>query len=230
MCETVRGGIITLTSQTRFVDVTTNGAPGVSLLPMDQRIDAPDFGAFDHSVNLAFNTIGINQGASQQSTLTLTADGTAAMIDATGLLSTGASANGLNATSHFEVDFVLTQSEPYLLTYNGRQGDPRPTSPQTFVPGHFSGPSAPGLLVGDPITTNFLTTLTYTGTLQPGDYELLAEAQTIGGASFDVHLAIGTAAVPLPRACWMALSVVPLMWLGKRSWVRSFRESVAASF
>ena len=95
-----------------------------------------------------------------------------AAIDATGSLSGEISLNGLNATNHFQVDFTLTQPEPYLLTYNGEVGDPRPTSPKVFVPGFFLGPSAPGTLAGDPHITEFFTVLTYSGMLQPGSYEL----------------------------------------------------------
>ncbi|HSZ56330.1 MAG TPA: hypothetical protein VK797_11755 [Tepidisphaeraceae bacterium] len=202
-------GVVSLDSQTRFVDVTTSGVPQAGLPVADKRIDAPDFGPFNQSVSLNFPFI--TQTASQNSTLTLTPDGMGAAIDATGSLSGEISLNGLNATNHFQVDFTLTQPEPYLLTYNGEVGDPRPTSPKVFVPGFFLGPSAPGTLAGDPHITEFFTVLTYSGTLQPGSYELRTEIHAIGFGSFDTHLAIGAAAVPLPPALWQMLVWLPVL-------------------
>jgi hypothetical protein len=137
--------------------------------------------------------------------------------------------NGLSGSSVFDVTFTLSQSEPYTLTYNGHEGDPRPSSPHEFVPGSFSGPSAPGVLAGDPMTTNFQTFLTYQGTLTPGTYDLSEKAtaafEAAADASFTVNLAVGTSAVPLPAAFWEALSGIPAVILG--AWMLRGSASVA---
>jgi len=220
-----QGGVVAFTEQSRSVEVTTSGVPFLpdylNANPQTQQASAPDFGPFDKSVDLIFSSIGTGETASQQSTLTLTPDGLGARIDASGLLITPASSNGLNGSSKLDVTFTLSQPEPYLLTYNGRQGDPRSPTSDQFVSGFFGGPSAPGVLVGDPHTTNFLSVLTYSGTLQPGTYDLMTQSQTIGNASFDVHLAVGTAAVPVPAAFWQVLTALPIlssgMWLFARN-------------
>jgi hypothetical protein len=192
----------------------------------DQHQAAPDFGPFNQSVNLNFPP-GINQTVSQNSTLTLTSEG--ARFDAIGSLFSGIEFNGLNGTTHFQVDFNLTQPEPYVLTYNGQEGDPRPTSPKIFIPGSFFGSSAPGTLAGDPHTTNFFTVLTYNGTLQPGDYDLMAEIHTSGFGSFDVHLAIGAAAVPLPSAVWQISACLPVLLGGLSLFHRAPRTASRAA-
>lgn len=215
LLATTQAGVISLTSQMRFVDVNTNNVPGVVVSPAERRQDAPDFGPFHGSVSLSFLP-GVDQTATQNSTLTLTPDGMGALIDAHGALVKSISDNGLNGVSHFEVNFDLTSAEPYHLTYNGREGDPRFDNLQTFVPGMFFGPSSPGLLTVDPHTGNFFDTVTFAGILQPGSYQLHAELSTIGFASFDTTLAIGTAAVPLPRAFWAALTVLPLLFVALR--------------
>jgi hypothetical protein len=204
-------GVISLSSQNRFIDVTTSGVPGFGSPPTDQHASAPDFGDFNQSVHLDFP--GITQTVNQNTTLSVTPDGKGAVLGGTGSIFSEVNFNGLNGTTHFQVSFEVTQPVPYLLTYNGQVGDPRPTSPKSFVPGLFIGPSAPGSLAGDPHTTNFFTTLTYSGTLQPGPYELQAEINTIGFGSFDVNLAIGTAAVPLPAALWQTLVWIPILLL-----------------
>jgi hypothetical protein len=204
-------GVINLSSQNRFIDVTTSGVPGFGSPPTDQHASAPDFGDFNQSVHLDFP--GITQTVNQNTTLSVTPDGKGAVIGGTGAIFSEVGFNGLNGTTHFQVSFEVTQPVPYFLTYNGQVGDPRPTSPKSFVPGLFIGPSAPGSLAGDPLTTNFFTTLTYSGTLQPGSYELQAEINTIGFGSFDVNLALGTAAVPLPSALWETLAWLPSILL-----------------
>lgn len=209
-------GVINLTSQTRFVDVNTQNVPGVVVAPADHRQDAPDFGAFNGSVSLAYLP-GVEQGATQNSSMTLTPDGMGALFDAHGALVKSISDNGLNAISHFQVSFTLAAPEPYRLTYNGREGDPRFDNLQRFVPAQFSGPSAPGELTVDVHTGNFFDTVTDSGTLQPGSYQMLADLSTIGTASFDMTVAVGTAAVPLPSAIWAALTLLPILPLAARS-------------
>ena len=220
----VRGGVITFTSQSRSVDMNTNGTP---FLPMSQQASASDFSPFDKSVNLTFPGLGINQTASQQSTLALTPDSLGAKIDAIGSVFNGVSP-GVNGSSNFDVAFNLSMSEPYTLSYNGQQGDPRLVSNEQFVPGFFGGPSAPGELAGDPHTTDPLSVLTYAGILQPGSYDLSAKAvvtyQGYYDASFDVHLAIGTAAVPVPPALWQALIGLPVAIAG--AWLLIARSQV----
>lgn len=210
--STARAGVINLVSQTRFVDVTTQNVPGLNVPPADQRQDAPDFGAFDGSVALSFPP-GTSDTVTQHSTLTLTAGG--AVFDAHGQMVNSASQNSLNGTTHFQVSFDLTAPEPFVLTYNGRVGDPRFPGQNTFVAGTFTGAGAPGSLSGDPNLINPTSVLTFSGTLQPGAHELLAEVNAIGQGSFDLNLTIGaTAAVPLPPALWAALTMLPtLVWL-----------------
>lgn len=208
-------GGINLTSQTRFVDVNTQNVPGVVVTPADRRQDAPDSGPFHGSVSLSFLP-GVDQTASQDSTLVFTPDGTGALFEAHGALVKSISDNGLNGTSHFQVNFDVTAPVPYHLTYNGREGDPRYDNLQSFVPASFSGPGAPGRLTVDPRSGNFFDTITLSGTLQPGAHQLTADVSTIGFASFDLTLALGTSAVPLPRALWAAVCVLPLMWVAVR--------------
>ena len=198
MGATAHAGIVTVVSQTRFVDVNTTGVIGlVNSPPSDKRIDAPDFGPFNQSVNLtiappvAFD----NETVSQNSTITLNPAGDALAINAEGDLFSGVSANGLHGTDHFDVTFTLTQAEPYFLTYNARQGDPRVPTAEKFVAGSFTGPSAPGALTVDPHTGNFFDTVTFNGTLQPGTYTLSTDVNTIGTGSFDTTLTVGTTAV-----------------------------------
>jgi hypothetical protein len=210
-----QAGVISLTSQMRFVDVNTNNVPGVVVSPADHRQDAPDFGPFHGSVSLSY-PFGVDQTARQDSTLTVTPDGMGALLDAHGALVKSISDNGLNGTSHFQVNFDLTAAVPYHLIYNGREGDPRFDNLQVFVPGMFFGPSAPGPLTVDPHTGNFFDTVTFSGTLQPGSYQLRAELSTLGFASFDMTLAMGTSAVPLPPAFWAALTVLPLLFVAAR--------------
>jgi len=214
---------ISLTSQTRFVDVNTQNVPGVVVAPADRRQDAPNFGAFHGSVSLSFLP-GVDQTASQDSMLMLTPDGAGALIDAQGALVKSISDNGLNGTSHFQVSFNLTGPEPYRVSYNGREGDPRFDNLQSFVPALFTGPGAPGTLTVDPHTGNFFDTVTRSGTLQPGTCELTADVSTIGFASFDLTLALGTSAVPLPPSLWSALTVLPLIWVTAR---RSLKRPAA---
>ena len=204
-----RAGVVNLVSQTRFVSVSTQGVLGLAVPPADQRQDAPDFGAFNGSVTLSFPP-GTEDTVTQQSTLTLTADG--AVFDAHGRMRNGPSQNSLNGTTHFQVAFDLTAPAPFLLTYNGQIGDPRFPTLDSFVPGSFTGPGAPGALAGDPQTINPTSILTFSGTLQPGRHELLAEVQAIGQGSFDLNLTIGGAsAVPLPPALWASLTVLPIL-------------------
>src|SRR5579859_2781220 len=47
-------GMINISGQTRFVDVTTQGVPDVGVPPADRRQDANDFLPFNASVNLNF--------------------------------------------------------------------------------------------------------------------------------------------------------------------------------
>src|SRR5882724_8096587 len=202
-CSPSRAGVVDLVSQTRFVDVNTQNVPGLNVPPSDQRQDAPDFAPFDGSVTLTFPP-GTNDTVTQHSTLTLTAGG--AVFDAHGQMRNGASQNSLNGTTHFQVDFNLAAPEPFVLTYNGELGDLRSPNTDSFVPGLFSGPGAPGALAGDPHTINPTSVLTFSGTLQPGSFELLADVQAIGEGSFDLNLVIGTtSAVPLPPALWASL-------------------------
>jgi len=204
-----RAGVVDLVSQTRFVDVNTRNVPGLNVAPADQRQDAPNFGAFDGSVSLSFPP-GTSDTVTQHSTLTLTAGG--AVFDAHGQMLNGASQNSLNGTTHFQVSFDLTAPEPFVLTYNGRVGDPRFPTANSFVAGSFTGPGAPGSLSGDPNLINASSVLNFSGTLQPGAHEILAEVNAIGQGSFDLNLTIGTtSAVPLPPAFWASLTVVPIL-------------------
>ena len=220
MAATAHAGIVTLVSQTRFVDVNTTGVTGfVNSPPSDQRIDAPDFSPFDKSVNLSFvpPVAFANETVNQTSTITVNPAGDALAIDGHGNLFSGASVNGLHGTDHFDVTFSLTQAEPFSLTYNARQGDPRDPRFEKFVAGSFTGPSAPGALAVDPVTGNFFDTVAFKGTLQPGMYTLSTEVNTIGSGSFDASLTVGGAAVPLPPALWTALAMLPLLALGLRA-------------
>ena len=220
MAATTHAGIVTLVSQTRFVDVNTTGVIGFeNLPPSDQRIDWPDFSPFDQSVNLNFvpPAAFANETVSQTSTITVNPAGNSLAINAYGNLSSSVSVNGFHGTDHFEVTFSLTQAEPFSLTYNGRQGDPRFGTLDRFVPGSFTGPSAPRALTVDPHTGNFFDTLKFSGTLQPGSYTLSTEVNTIGSGSFNATLAVGTAAVPLPPALWEVLAMLPLLMVGLRA-------------
>src|SRR5258708_4646422 len=72
MAASTHAGMVTLVSQTRFVDVNTSGVIGFTTLS-DQRMDAPDFGPFNQSVNLSFvpPVAFANETVSQNSTITL---------------------------------------------------------------------------------------------------------------------------------------------------------------
>jgi hypothetical protein len=217
LTATTQAGIVTLVSQTRFVDVNTSGVTGFTT-SSDQRMDAPDFNPFNQSVSLSIvpPVAFANETVSQNSTITLDPAGNALTINATGNLFSGVSSSGLHGTDHFDVTFSITQPEPFSLTYNAREGDPRSPSSEKFVAGSFTGPSAPGALTVDPITGNFFDTVTFNGTLQPGTYTLSTEVNTIGDGSFTTNLTVGTA-VPLPRALCAALVMLPLLMLGMRA-------------
>ena len=204
---TARGGIITLESQQRSVDVNTTGLG--NLPPQDQRQTASGFAPFNGMVSINLSTAA--ETAMQSSTLSVTPDGSgASFIADSSIFHQSVSLSGLPSSSVFQVSFDVSAPVPYHLSYdgftvigNGRYGE-------TALAGSFTGPTAPGTLMTQ---APFPNPIQLTGTLQPGAYTL----QVTGpgdGANFDVDLEI--AAVPVPPACWIALSTLPLVVLGKQ--------------
>lgn len=226
-----RAGVVNLTSQTRYVLVTTEGAP-VSLPAESQRQDAPDFGSFNGSVsseNFPQQLQGILQRISQSSSMTVTPDG-AVIVDQSALHGS-ISFNALPARSFFDVQFTLTAAAPFDLTYVGLAGDGRFIQQSgTIINGSFTGPGAPGLLApADLHTYTRGDLLHYSGTLQPGTFDVRADLNADENTgNVDLTLNIGPAtvgsAVPLPAAAWATFAALPLLGIALRRLSRNLRS------
>jgi len=212
-------GIVTLDSQTRYVQITTDGAP--IMLPSEtHRQDSPDFTPFDASISSSVfhqSLPGILQRISQTSSMTVTPTGATIVDHST--INGSISFNPLPARSFFDVHFSLSQPAPFTLSYVGLYGDARfILNTGVIVNGSFTGPGAPGLLApADLPTYNRGTPLLFSGTLPPGSFDIQADlnAPNANAGNIDLTLNIGSAtqSVPLPRALLATLATLPLLAL-----------------
>ena len=211
-------GVVNLTSQTRYVLITTDGAP-VMLPSETHRQDATDFGPFTGTVTTdSFHQSlpGILQRVSQTSSMTVTPDGAAIVDHST--IHGSISFNALPAESFFDVQFTLLTAAPFDLTYVGLYGDGRFIQQNgTIVNGSFIGPGAPGALAPADLSTYTRgDPLHFSGTLQPGTFEIRADLNADANTgNVDLTLNIGPAsvgpAVPLPPALLTVLTALPLL-------------------
>ncbi|HEY8751090.1 MAG TPA: hypothetical protein VIM11_24115 [Tepidisphaeraceae bacterium] len=182
-----RAGIV-LIGQDRFTDIVSDDG-------RNQHQGATDFGPFNSNIEL--NGIG----AFQQSTLTVTPDGTGAEFKA--LLITG---HGLGVPeSLFLVNFAITSSAvPFSVTYSSLTASE--AGPSAGPTGSFTGFNAPGTLVnGDALS----------GKLEMGQYAIQADANNFAG-TIELDLKVGTSVVPLPPALWAVAAFLPPMLLAAR--------------
>jgi hypothetical protein len=222
-------GILTLDSQTRYVQITTEGSP-LMLPPETHRQDSSDFTPFNASISSSVfqqPLPGILQRISQTSSMTVTSAG-ATIVDHSAI-NGSISFNPLPARSFFDVNFSLSQPAPFTLSYVGLYGDARfILNTGVIVNGSFTGPGAPGVLApADPLTYNRGTPLHFSGTLQPGSFDIQADLNANANAgNIDLTLNIGSAtpAIPLPRALFTTLATLPLLALA----MRHFRRRASA--
>ncbi|HXE51883.1 MAG TPA: hypothetical protein VN541_02665 [Tepidisphaeraceae bacterium] len=223
-----RAGVVNLTSQTRYVLITTDGGP-ISLPSETHRQDSADFNPFSATVTTdSFNQPlpGILQRITQDSSMTVSADGAAIVDHST--IHGSISFNPLPAESLFDVEFTLTQAAPFDLTYVGLAGDGRFLQQNgTIINGLFIGPGAPGALApADLLTYTRGDPLHFSGTLQPGNFQIRADMNADANTgNVDLVLNIGPvsggSAVPVPPAVWSVLVAMPLLALTFHQLTRS---------
>jgi hypothetical protein len=193
---TARAGVVTIVSQGSFVDVT---APGLDGGPArEQKQQSTGLGGFTGNVSIVDPQFGLLATATQNSDITVTADG-GATITSTGAAVVNNITQSSRPESFFQVVFDVTGAATYKLTYD--QSNSARFTPTTAS---FQGPSGLGLLPpGVPGG--------FTGDLAAGRYTLSAD--TSSGSSFDLRLAVTPAAsaVPLPPAVWTGLITMALL-------------------
>jgi len=191
-------GVVTIVSQNSFVDVT---APGIDGGPTrEQQQHSAGLGGFGGNASIVDPQFGLLATATQDSNITLTANG-GATISSLGSAVINNISQSARPESFFQVVFDITDAARYTLTYD--QSNSTRFTPSTAT---FSGPSGlgalpPGLPGG------------FSGDLATGRYTLTAD--TSSGSTFDVRLDVSptASAVPLPPAVWTGLGMFTVLTL-----------------
>jgi hypothetical protein len=202
-----RGGVVDIASSNRFVAVNATADDGTAQGqgPHDSNVkEASDNGPFTANLmadSMAPNGNHVSANASLDSTLTTNATGAVFNASGSAMVTVGGaqSAGTANATSFFDVTFDVNQTASFVLDYN--------PALQGVVPDLlFTGPTAP--VVSGPGT--------FTGTFDPGEYELRANAIGRNNNGYSLVLTItsggggGGTSVPLPTALWSAAATIGL--------------------